>query len=121
VKILADVNVSRRVVERLRERGFSVVRVSDVVDPRSRDADLISLARTMQAVLVSHDQDMSAILALSSASQPSLINLRVTRVDVDVLSATLETVLTQARDELVAGAVITVEDDSMRIRPLPIR
>jgi D-alanyl-D-alanine carboxypeptidase len=54
VKILADVNVSRRVVERLRDRGFSVVRVSEVADPRSRDEDIIALARTMKAVIVSH-------------------------------------------------------------------
>lgn len=120
MKILADVNVSRRVVERLRDKGFSVVRVSEVADPRSRDSDIIALARSMNAVIVSHDQDMSAILALSGAAQPSLINLRVTHVDVDELADTLETVLTRTQAELVSGAVITVEDDSMRIRLLPI-
>lgn len=121
MKILADVNVSRRVVERLRERGFDATRVSDLLDPRVPDHDIIDLAREMQAVVVSHDQDMSTILALSGASYPSLVNLRVSRVEIESLTRLIEAVLNTVTTDLEAGAIVTVDDNAIRVHRLPIR
>ena len=91
-----------------------------VADPRAPDDDIIELARAMQAIIVSHDQDMSAILALSGASLPSLINLRVSRVDIEHLAKTLEVVLSAAATDLASGAIVTVDDKTMRVHRLPI-
>ncbi len=81
VKFLADVNVSRHVVAELCGAGFDVVRVVDLLDPRSTDEAIMEEARRLGTAVISHDQDFTAILAISGATTPSLINIRVSYVD----------------------------------------
>lgn len=120
MKLLADVNVSASVVARLRSDGVDVTRVVDVMDARSPDAQVVEAALERGAVLVSHDQDFGALLAIAGARKPSLINLRTSSVDVDFLVRCIKRVLTNAGEDLAAGAIVTVEDSGMRIRRLPI-
>lgn len=77
MKILADVNVSRHVVAQLCAGGVDAVRVPEVLDPRTADADIVAYAAQVDAVVVSHDQDFTNLLAATGATKPSLINLRV--------------------------------------------
>lgn len=120
MKLFADVNVSASVVARLRSDGVDVTRVVDVMDARSPDAQVVEAALERGAVLVSHDQDFGALLAIAGARKPSLINLRTSSVDVDFLVRCIKRVLTNAGEDLAAGAIVTVEDSGMRIRRLPI-
>ena len=120
MKLLADVNVSALIVARLRSSGWDVTRVVDLMDPRTPDTEIVEVARERGAVLVSHDQDFSAQLAVAGARQPSLINLRTPSVEVDFPVRCIEGVPEIAREDLAAGAIVTVEDGGMRIRRLPI-
>jgi predicted nuclease of predicted toxin-antitoxin system len=120
VKLLADQNVSRKVVDKLREAGLDVVRVGDVLNPRATDAEILAEAERRGAIILSHDQDFSTLLAASGMARPSLVNLRVSYVDVDQLSRVIIRVLGSTREDLDAGAVVTVDDTRVRIRRLPI-
>lgn len=120
MKLLADVNVSVLVVARLRTAGVDVVRVCEFMDARSPDSDIVRSALERGAVLLSHDQDFSAMLAMNGAAKPSLLNLRTSSVDPDFLSQCILRALTEAAPELQAGAIVTVEDGGARVRRLPI-
>jgi predicted nuclease of predicted toxin-antitoxin system len=120
MRFLADVNVSRRVVERLRSLGFEILRVPEIMDGRSPDQEIISEARRRQAVLISHDQDFSAILALSGATDPSVINLRVSSVDAERLAHAIAVVARATEEDLLAGAVVTLDDAGVRVHRLPL-
>jgi len=120
LKLLADVNVSALVVARLRGAGVEVTRVVEVMDARSSDAQIMSAARERGEVLVSHDQDFGALLAIAGARQPSLINLRTSSVDVDFLARCILGALANAGEDLADGAIVTVEDGGTRVRRLPI-
>ena len=120
MKLLADVNVSALVVARLRSAGVEVTRVVEVMDARSSDAHIVSAARERGAVLVSHDQDFGALLAIAGARQPSLINLRTSSVDVDFLARCILGALANAGADLADGAIVTIEDGGTRVRRLPI-
>ncbi len=115
MKLLADVNVSVLVVARLRTAGVDVLRVSECMDARSSDSDIVRAA-----VLLSHDQDFSAMLAMGGAAKPSLINLRTSSVDPDFLSQCILRALAGAVLELQAGAIVTVHEGGARVRRLPI-
>src|SRR6185369_2390946 len=93
MRFLADVNVSRHVVERLCAEGFDVVRAPHVMDCRATDAEIIAEARRRDAVAISYDQDFTAILATTGATRPSLINLRVSYVDADRLARNIAAVI----------------------------
>lgn len=120
MRVLADVNVSRRVVDRLRAAGFEVVRVPEILDARTPDIEILAEARQRGAVLISHDQDFGALLAASGERQPSLINLRVTALEVDPLAERIRAVLVAFAEELGAGVIVTIDDERLRLRPLPV-
>jgi predicted nuclease of predicted toxin-antitoxin system len=120
VKILADVNVSVLVVARLREMNVEVERVPAVMDPRTADHDIVDFAARSGAVLLTHDQDFTAILALSGSRKPSLINLRTSSIDFEFLARCVQSAILEASAELRAGAIVTVEDGGIRVRLLPI-
>jgi len=120
MKLLADVNISRHVVARLRSHGFDVIRASDILDPRAPDDDIIAEARRLGAVLISHDQDFSAILATTGATKPSLINVRVSHVDADGVARSIAAAVGAATPELEAGAIVTIDDAGIRIHDLPV-
>ncbi len=120
MKFLADVNISRLVVERLRSEGYSVARVSEIMDPRTPDQEIISEARRRGAVVISFDQDFGAILAVSGATGPSLVNLRVTYTDVERVATAIATVARMTETDLLAGAVVTLDDVGVRVHRLPL-
>lgn len=120
MKILADQNVTRKVVERLRAAGLDIVRVGDALNPRATDGQILVEAERLGAVILSHDQDFSTLLAVNGATRPSLINLRVSYVDADLLCRTILSVLASTAPDLAAGAVVTVDDTRIRVRRLPI-
>lgn len=121
MNFLADVNVSSHVVEGPCGDGFNVVRVSDVMDGRTKDTEIIAEARRCGAVVIGYDQDFTAILTTTGAMLPSLVNPRVSYVDVDILVRNIGEVIRATEAELAAGAIVTLDDAGARVHLLPIR
>jgi predicted nuclease of predicted toxin-antitoxin system len=120
VNILADVNISPLVVAWLRAEGFAAIRVSEVLDPRAPDEDILAEAALRGAVIVSQDQDFSRLLATTGALKPSLINVRLSTVDAAELGRAIAAVLRAAKPDLAAGAIITLDDSGARVHHLPV-
>ena len=120
MKILADQNVSRRVVDELRSAGVDVLRVAEVLNPRASDVEVLAEGLRLGAVVLSHDQDFSMLLAATGAARPSLLNLRVSYVDARQIAQVVASVLAATEEDLAIGAVVTIDDTRVRIRRLPI-
>ncbi|MCC6524953.1 MAG: DUF5615 family PIN-like protein [Polyangiaceae bacterium] len=120
MKILADVNISPRIVARLRAEGFDAVRVGTTIAATSSDQAVLAEAAQHGAVLVSRGQDFSALLAITGARSPSLVNVRTSSVDQDHLAERLAAVIRGTSAELAAGAVVTLDDAGVRVHRLPI-
>lgn len=120
MKLLVDVNISRHVVARLRADGLDAIRSSEIMDPRAPDEEIIAAACRMSAVVISHDQDFTAILARTGATQPSLVNVRVSYVDVERLARTIAAVVRATARDLAEGAIVTVDDAGVRVHRLPV-
>lgn len=120
MKLIADVNISQHVVQHLRQVGVDVVRVPELLDARAPDHEIVAHAARLEATIVSHDQDFSALLAVSGATQPSLINIRVSYVDAKRLAASIQAVLREAETDLKRGSIITIDDLGVRIHQLPV-
>ncbi len=116
MKLLVDFNVSRHVVDLLRKRGFDITRVGDVLSVRTPDEAIIAEARRINAVVISHDQDFTAILATTGATTPSLINLRMTYVDADRIAGAITAVIETVADKLDAGAIVSQTISAISIR-----
>ncbi|MGH3502475.1 MAG: DUF5615 family PIN-like protein, partial [Nocardioidaceae bacterium] len=85
------------------------------------DPEVMERARREDRVLVSADTDFGMLLAHQRATTPSVILLRVgsgrraTQI-AELLLANLDTV----RDDLETGAIVVLNDERIRVRPLPM-
>lgn len=121
MRLLADVNVSAIVVETPRSRGIAVTRVPELMDARISDEEIVAFAANSDWIVVTHDQDLTAILAMNGSTRPSLLNVRTSSVEPTFLADCIEAALRGGQHDLALGAVVTVEDSGIRIRRLPIR
>lgn len=121
LRLLADVHISPLTVEVLRSQGYDIVRTTDLLPATASDAEILELARVEGKVVLTQDLDFSMLVALSNYGLPSLITLRLSSARPDVVAQRLLDVLPTVEAELTEGAAITISDDSVRVRKLPIR
>jgi predicted nuclease of predicted toxin-antitoxin system len=69
---------------------------------------------------LTHDVDFSAIVALSGATRPSVVLLRIGTARIEVVNDVLKRALPILAADLAVGALVTVEEHQLRVRRLPI-
>jgi len=121
VKFLADMNVSPLTVADLASDGVDIVRVSSLLPANAPDEAILDLARREDRVVITHDTDFSALLALGGHDRPSLVTLRLLDTDTERVTERLRQCLPRIEAALRKGSAISIDDKSMRIRELPIR
>ena len=121
VGFLANMNISPITVEALRSHGWDIIRVSEVMDEKSKDIDVLVYAQKQNKVVITQDLDFSQILALRGYAKPSLINLRFENASPDFVTARIIDVVSSMEKELEEGVVVTVDETSARYKNLPIR
>lgn len=120
VGFLANMNISPVTVGALRNHGWDIIRVSEVMDEKSKDIDVLIYAQKQNRVLITQDLDFSQILALRGYAKPSLINLRFENARPDFVTARIIDVVSNMEKELEEGVVVTVDETSARYKNLPI-
>jgi len=120
VGFLANMNISPITVEALRNHGWDIIRVSEVMDEKSKDIDVLVYAQKQNKVVITQDLDFSQILALRGYAKPSLINLRLENASPDFVTARIIDVVSSMEKELEEGVVVTVDETSARYKNLPI-
>lgn len=119
MRILADLHISPRTVEHLGRLGHDVVRVGDALRATATDAEIVAEAIRDGRVVLTQDLDFSALVALSSGPRPSVLSLRLRSSHVERVDERLELVLPVVEQDLAGGALVTVEDDRVRLRRPP--
>jgi predicted nuclease of predicted toxin-antitoxin system len=120
MKLLLDQGLPRSAVDRLREAGVDAIHVGDIGMASASDDAIIERARAEGWVVVTLDADFHMLIALSGASQPSVVRIRIEGLRADPLSALLVCVLAQCCGDLDAGALVSVQADGIRVHRLPI-
>jgi len=72
MRILADLHISPRTVNFLRQLGHDVVRVSEIMPATSSDAAIVDRASSENRIILTQDLDFSDIIALANRTSPSL-------------------------------------------------
>ena len=84
------------------------------------DEALIAWARREGRVVVTLDADFHALMALSNASAPSIIRIRIERLRGQALADLLDRVIAACANDLDSGAMVTVDVRAVRVRLLPL-
>ncbi len=119
-RLLVDQGLPRSAGAFLRHSGWDVVHVSEIGMSRASDADILQRARAESRVCVTLDADFHSLLATSGERSPSTIRIRKEGLDAAALAALLQGIWPRIEDVLDSGALVTVTEQSIRVRRLPI-
>jgi predicted nuclease of predicted toxin-antitoxin system len=121
LKLLVDMNLSPRWVAWFEVAGVQSEHWSRLGAPTASDSELMAYAVEHGYTVLTHDLDFSAILAVTRASLPSVIQIRSDTLAPDDIGPSIVAALRQLERELVAGALVTVDPSRTRARVLPLR
>ena len=120
MKLLIDMNLPPAWLRFLQEEGFEALHWSTTGDPKATDATIMEWARQAGHVVFTHDLDFSALLAVTEATGPSVIQIRTQDVLPDAIGGDVVRVLRTYARELEDGAIISIDKIHSRVRILPI-
>ena len=121
MRLLIDNALSPIVSAALSEAGHDCIHVRDRNLQSAPDEKVFALAEKEERIIVSADTDFGALLALRQQIRPSFVLFRkASELKPTDLAAQLIDVLEVYADDLNAGCVLTVTDERIRIRRLPI-
>lgn len=120
MKLRADLHISPRTAQFLRSLGHDVLRVTDLLPATASDETIVERAAQDQRIILTQDLDMTAIIALSRRQYPSLVTLRLSSVRIEFVNTILQRTLPVLEQDLLQGALVTIEDSRVRLRRLPL-
>jgi predicted nuclease of predicted toxin-antitoxin system len=120
MRILADMNISVDWIPVLESHGWESVHWSEVGDLRAADAEIMSWALANNFVVFTHDLDFGALLAVTHAQGPSVVQMRAQDIMPIHMEASIVAALHQYEPLLEQGALISIDPNQARARVLPI-
>ena len=117
IRFLADENVSRLVVERLRAAGFDVAFIRET-RPGASDKDVLDEADSDDRVLVTEDRDFGELIVRQRLKVRGIILLELDRMS-NVAEAELVAEIVRIHGSKLTGNLVVVEPARVRVRPLP--
>jgi predicted nuclease of predicted toxin-antitoxin system len=120
MKLLLDQGLPRTAAVLLRQANIDTIHVGDIGYASADDAVILQLCRDGGRVVVTLDADFHALLALSGATSPSVIRIRMEGLRGEGLAELIENVLSRCGADLEQGAAVTVRGSRIRIRHLPL-
>ena len=120
VQLVVDMNLSVEWVTELAQHGWSAIHWSTAGDPRADDSVIMTWALTNGYVVFTHDLDFGAMLALTHATGPSVLQVRGQKVLPEDMGQLVIAALRQHDAALAAGALVVVDEKKYRVRVLPL-
>ena len=121
MKFLLNMNMSRELGKLLANQGHEYRHVGDIGLARAEDIDIVAEAKEKQEIILTHDLDYGNLLAFSGETVPSVIIFRVRNTQPKNMFIRLINTWPEIHLSLIKGAIVILEDATLRIRELPIR
>ena len=120
MKVILDEGLPLEAARLLRKAGVDAKHVLELAMGGASDHEIIGRAEADQAIIITLDADFHQILATTGAAKPSVIRFRIEGLKPQPLSYLLSNVLTYTQNDLASGAMVSVDEKSIRVRRLPI-
>jgi predicted nuclease of predicted toxin-antitoxin system len=120
MKLLLDQGLPRAAATLLRDSGIDTIHVGEIGMAMASDAEIIWRGRDEGRTVVTLDSDFHVLLAIEGATTPSVIRIRIEGLRAEAVAELLKVVLAQTADDLELGAVVSVQEDRIRVRRLPL-
>lgn len=120
MKFLADMGISPKTVQWLVNQEYDAIHLLDEDLEKLPDEQILEKAQAEKRIILTVDLDFGALLAIAKTPFPSVIIFRLNNASRDIIEARLRVVLEKCLQDLEAGAILSVDDEKIRIRYLPI-
>jgi predicted nuclease of predicted toxin-antitoxin system len=120
VRFLLDMGVDVRVGTWLREDGHDAVHLRDQDLQRLPNGEIFTKAISENRVILTFDLDFGEIAALARGRKASVVVFRLHNTRTAHVLDRLASVLPDCSSILEKGAIVVVEEDRHRVRPLPV-
>ena len=108
MKLLLDQGLPRSAAALLREQGIDAVHTGEIGLATATDARILDQAQNENRVVVTLDADFHALLALTGASSPSVIRIRIEGLRASALAELLRELLGDWNSQTTAATDISV-------------
>ena len=114
MQLLADENVHRRVVARLRGAGFDVEWIKET-QPGEHDSDILSRPDIASVILITHDRDFGELLFRHGLPTPYAV--LYVRLEHRLADETADRLIAQLEAGVAGGQLITITKSGARAKP----
>lgn len=121
MKILLDMNLSPAWVPFLEHEGYEVRHWSHIGPYDAPDTEVMDWARKNNYVVFTHDLDFGALLYVTNARAPTVVQLRCEDVRPKSVGKSVLEALRKVRSEIEKGALVVIDPRKNRVRLLPLR
>jgi predicted nuclease of predicted toxin-antitoxin system len=120
MRLVLDQGVPRDAAPRLRSLGYDCTHVGEIGMSRAADEEILAFSLEKDAVVVTLDADFYTILAVSGASGPSVIRLRLQGLGAPEVVERVRNVLAGFEVDLKRGSLVTVKSLKTTCHRLPV-
>ena len=120
MKLLLDMGLAQSTARLLRTQGHDAIHLREQGLQRLDDQLIVAKALREDRIIVTHDLDFGRIVALSGDRFPSVITFRLEDMRAQQVNRYLQDVLSRFAPELGTGALISVTEQAVRVRRLPV-
>ena len=117
MKIVADENVDKQIVDRLREDGYDVLFVAEL-DPGIGDEAVLLCSRQTNAILLTADKDFGELVFRQRLIHVGVVLIRLAGIDPDAKAALVAEMFGRHGEQLRAGFAV-LSERSLRLRKPP--
>jgi predicted nuclease of predicted toxin-antitoxin system len=120
MKIIVDMCLSPKWADALNAAGIEARHWSSIGAGNAPDSSIFDFARRDGSVILTADLDFGTLLAGARSGKPSVIQLRLPRISLEKAWEPTLRALTQLRAEIEAGALVSIDAVTARVRILPL-
>jgi predicted nuclease of predicted toxin-antitoxin system len=110
MRFLLDMGLAQSTARHLRDQGLQQL----------SDKEIVVKAQIERRAILTHDLDFGRIIALSQSHLPSVVTFRLSSMRPDQVNRYLDDTLDRFAQELGQGALVSVNEEAIRVRPLPV-
>ncbi|MBF0518231.1 MAG: DUF5615 family PIN-like protein [Nitrospirae bacterium] len=121
MRFLADMGVSWRVVQWLKQEGHDAIHLRDEGLQQLPNGKIFEKAYSENRVVLTFDLDFGEIIALSAGNLVSVIIFRLYNTRSSNVIKRLDKVLKDSMEAIEKGAIVVVDEARHRVRCLPFK
>ena len=121
MKFLLDMGLAQSTAQSLQALGHDALHLREQNLQRLTDQQIVDKALKEDRVILTHDLDFGRIVALGRNRYPSVVTFRLQDMRAINVDRSLTDILGRFASDLESGALISVTDQAIRLRRLPVK